>query len=183
MLKSALALTVDDLKVLADSPHPNIANAAISLILSRLSRLPHTSQMLTKDLVSSDPDTVRQAREAIHFIRNDESASFDTRSLPFSHMGYASPTRWSDVMSEGPEEDGRISPLARLRDELIGGNSVVVPSIEDPVAGWENVPRERALNGVEEDGDDAETRRRRREAMVLHEGSHAITRDDIIRPR
>jgi hypothetical protein len=56
----------------------------------------------------------------------------------------------------------------------------LVPSSQDPVAGWTNVPRERPVDG---DAEELERRRRRREAMVLHEGAGAVREDDIIRPR
>lgn len=52
-----------------------------------------------------------------------------------------------------------------------------IPSEDDPVAGWAAVPRERD-SSVE-----AELRRRRREAMVLHEGVGGFGEEDIIRPR
>lgn len=64
-----------------------------------------------------------------------------------------------------------------------GGNAWVggfVPSADDPVAGWTDVPRERPVGLNEEE---VERRRRRREAMVLHEGAGALREDDIIRPR
>jgi hypothetical protein len=48
------------------------------------------------------------------------------------------------------------------------------------VAGWVQVPRERpAVN----DAAEVERRRRRREAMVLHEGSGRVGEDDIFRPQ
>ena len=56
-------------------------------------------------------------------------------------------------------------------------DGVVVPSLQNPVAGWTNVPRERP-----DDGEEAERRRRRREVMVLHEGDGRVEETDIIRP-
>lgn len=102
-----------------------------------------------------------------------------------SPPGYVSPTRWSETDSNFDEDDGQISPLAGLRDELLGpsASDVIVPSVENPVAGWEDVPRQRASHGARGTGDGTEARRRRREAMVLHEGGGAVTRGDIIRPR
>ena len=58
---------------------------------------------------------------------------------------------------------------------------MVVPSAEDPVAGWTSVPRERPVDDVGDE--EVERRRRRREAMVLHEGSGRVVEGDIIRPR
>lgn len=174
---------MDDLRVLADSPHPNIANAAISLVLSRFARLPHATQTITKDLASDDPLICKRAQTAVHFLRNRENVPWDARGgLPLSPPGYATPTHWSEVLSEG-SEDGFGRRLSDVRDGEVDGGGVIVPSIEDPVAGWEDVPRERALNGTDGAGDDAEARRRRREAMVLHEGEGAVTGSDIIRPR
>lgn len=182
ILTPSPALTVHDLRILADSPHPNIANAAISLIISRFARLPHATQTITKDLASSDAATRQRAHTVVHFLRNYDDVPFDARgTLPISPPGYSSPTHWSDVLSE-PSEDGRAGSLPDLGAELVDGGGMIVPSIEDPVAGWENVPRERALSGNEE-ADDAEARRRRREAMVLHEGRGAVTGSDILRPR
>lgn len=184
-----LALTLPELKVLADSPHPNISNSAISLILSRISRHPKAGELIVKDLASKNPETSHRAREAIHYVRNTECSSFEDRQgLPISPDGYSSPLHWSDAESEAPDDDGLdrdgegdVSPLGALRDELLGSRDVV-PSIENPVAGWENVPRERGLR-TQADGSVAESRRRRREAMVLHEGAGAVTGDDIFRPR
>ena len=78
--------------------------------------------------------------------------------------------------------------LARRLSESPGGvmggdgwyGPTLVPSSQDPVAGWTNVPRERPVDG---DAEEMERRRRRREAMVLHEGAGAVREDDIIRPR
>lgn len=54
----------------------------------------------------------------------------------------------------------------------------LVPSEENPVAGWTNIPRERSGTRGE---DEAGRRRRRREAMVLREGDGGAVEDDIIR--
>ena len=54
--------------------------------------------------------------------------------------------------------------------------AVVIPSSENPVAGWTNVPRERPTES------EADARRRRREAMVLREIDGLVEESDIIRP-
>ena len=71
----------------------------------------------------------------------------------------------------------------RLADDAGGegwAEGMVIPSPQNPVAGWTNVPRERP---VDHDAEEFERRRRRREAMVLHEGSGQVVEGDIIRPR
>lgn len=134
--------------------------------------------MITKDLASDDAETRQRAHTAVHFLRYYDGGPLeDLGRLPIAPPGYSSPSRWSDGMRT-PSEDGFPRPFS-IRDEFVDGGGVVVPSIEDPVAGWENVPRERDGDG---DGD-ADARRRRREAMVLHEGAGAVTGQDIIRPR
>lgn len=76
------------------------------------------------------------------------------------------------------EELGVHSPL-REDDEvnrtMQAGLDVVIPSDDNPVAGWTNVPRERPAE------DEVERRRRRREAMVLRESDGRVEESDIIR--
>ena len=56
---------------------------------------------------------------------------------------------------------------------------VIVPSPASPVAGWTNVPRERS--SVEDAAlGRAEARRRRREAMVFHDGEGRAGEDIIV---
>lgn len=52
----------------------------------------------------------------------------------------------------------------------------VVPSIENPVAGWTNVPRARPQRA---DATEAEVRRQRREAVVVHNGSGELWEEDV----
>lgn len=66
--------------------------------------------------------------------------------------------------------DGWADPTASA------GTGTLIPSLENPVAGWTNVPRERPTES------EAERRRRRREAMVLREGEGGVEEGDIIRP-
>lgn len=70
----------------------------------------------------------------------------------------------------GPVPESEWVRAARERE-------LTIPSEEDPVAGWAAVPRERDSSA------EGELRRRRREAMVLHEGEGGLGEDDIIRPR
>ena len=174
--------------MLAESPDPNIANAAISLIVFRFARQPNASRSLLKDCDSTDETTRIQANQAAHFLRAwPLPPDLDRERLPFT-----TPSEDGDIFapSEAESDEGFVSVSRRLHDHLAGvrGGSdgwvnqhqEVVPSTEDPVAGWTNVPRERPLDDGEEDW---ESRRRRREAMVLHEGEGRVVEGDIIRPR
>ena len=109
------------------------------------------------------------------------------RTLP-----YAASDRMPDSPYHSPPPGLSLTTaeLARRLGDTGGGTAdgvgvrwpgeVLVPSSQNPVAGWTNVPRERPLNG---DDEEVERRRRRREAMVFHEGAGAVREDDIIRPR
>lgn len=73
----------------------------------------------------------------------------------------------------------------RLQADRIEAGSVeevgwVVPSIENPVAGWTDVPTQRLDPVANGDDDEVRRRRTRREAMVLHEGSGRLVEEDII---
>lgn len=136
---------------------------------------------------------------AINFLHDRPlPPELERQRLPYSPSGYASdslvvtlPARrrtarrlTSDSLA-GPEgtATGQEPPFEDLAEEAEADMDVVaereiVPSEENPVAGWTNVPRERPVAGE----DEAERRRSRREAMVLHEGEGGVLESDIIRP-
>ncbi|KAI7181657.1 hypothetical protein KC316_g8700 [Hortaea werneckii] len=64
------SISVETLKILADSPNPNIANSAISLIVTRFASAKSASEMLARDAYSSDPKLRSQARTAIAFLKD-----------------------------------------------------------------------------------------------------------------
>ena len=180
-------ISLEDLRVLAESPNPNISNAAINIIISRFSRLANAGNLLNKDCTSKSGEVRKRARTAVQFLRNQGvSLRALPQSPPRSH-------RLSSVDSLSTVDDapaGRTLSAAELARMLNGGAGGVeggdawvgqfVPSAADPIAGWTDVPRERPMEG---DDEESERRRLRREAMVFHEGLEALRESDIIRPR
>lgn len=159
------AIDLATLKTLATSPNTNIANAAMSLIITRFARTPYASMILGQDSRSKDPSIRNQARTAIAFINDwpwpfhaDRDAGFDLPWTPPRHH------------SADADDDGVELTLDSLPD-------LIHPTEVDEQ--FAEVRRPRAPH------DDVETdrRRRRREAMVLHEGGGGIVEADIIRPR
>lgn len=128
---------------------------AIDLILKRMQNH-RTSAEVTKlimaDVNSSDPNLRQRALTTLDFLTNEEVTSARSRT-------------WSDASSSSPH----------THDVVRSHSNTFAPSVQLPIAGWEAIPRERPVG-------DTEIRRRRREAVVLHEGAGDINEDDIIRP-
>ena len=150
-----------DLKILAESPYPNIANAATSLIVTRFLRNENeTYRDLMADFNSDDETAKRHAKQAIAFL-HDWGLPMDLersqRRLPEFEEGQNTPSSMGNLT---------------ILDEPI--ESPIVPTVQNPVAGWTNVPRERpSVDGNLEETPDMQ-RRRRREAMVMHDGSSEL---------
>ena len=187
-----LDISIKTLQTLAASTDPNIANSAISLLVSRVKRSQADMISIRKDLRSKDQETRRSATIAFDFLRQWPSGPEDIEplepgQLPFGlTFGTPGPNDGGTLWTPNDEE---MRELRSLGMEEIGFNpwrieeeeEEVVPSIENAVAGWTDVPRPRspAANG---DADEVERRRRRREAIVLHEGAGRLEERDIIRP-
>ena len=183
------AISLQTLKTLATSPNPSIAASATSLIVQRFAALPDASKLLANDANSGDEARSRQALTAIKFLRDWPSGPMfsDVVSIPdspaMSPCLEAMPGDREGGLTRTPES---LPDLFAVDGELVGAemdrmDGLIVPSREHPVAGWTNVPRERPPRT--ENLEELERRRRRREAMVLHEGSGRVNEDDIFRPR
>ncbi|KAK5124109.1 hypothetical protein LTR85_001812 [Meristemomyces frigidus] len=173
------------LKTLATSPNPNIANAAISLIVTRFAQMPSASQTLAQDSYSKDETIRRQARTAVTFLKDyplppygDGDTGFELPWTPTRHH----PADDDDAAFEWtPDSLPDLIDPREADEQLTLGDGV--RAIPTPVGRWSDgtgdIPEPRAAHGALE----TERRRRRREAMVLHEGSGGIVEGDIIRPR
>ncbi|KAK3714672.1 hypothetical protein LTR37_007652 [Vermiconidia calcicola] len=184
----------------SESTETNIANTAISVIIERFSKQdPNAYQNIVRDLRSKNERTREQAKMAINFLHDRPlPPALERQRRPYSPLGYASdslvvtlPARRRTArhltsddlarpegMATGP--DPSFEDLAEEAEAQMDSTAEreIVPSEENPVAGWTNVPRERPVAGE----DEAERRRNRREAMVLHEGEGGVLESDIIRP-
>jgi hypothetical protein len=139
---------------------------------------------IRKDLRSKDQATRRAATVALDFLREwgDEP---DSPLWPSSSAVRPEEPREEDVFWSGSRAAQIITRSERVEANpwLDPDNDTdIVPSIENPVAGWTNVPRQR-MSIDDRDSEEAQARRRRREAMVLHEGEDEVREGDIIRPR
>lgn len=128
--------------------------------------------MLTKDSYSQDEVLRRQARTAVSFLKDWPLPPGAEHDLPSTPLGFRN------------DDDDRPASFEWTPDSL--------PDLIDPadvdereraVAGWERVLHAHPGSRVAYDAVETERRRRRREAMVLHEGSGRIEEGDIIRPR
>ncbi|RMX73043.1 hypothetical protein D0869_14001 [Hortaea werneckii] len=159
------SISVETLKILADSPNPNIANSAISLIVTRFASAKSASEMLARDAYSTG-----RYRRALIGIRRWKCPG--PRTVP--HEDTASVMMLTDDFA-GIE--WMPETLPELIDSgMVDGGAVRRTGME-VVGGLHSRPRMLA------EDDEAERRRRRREAMVLHEGGGRVVEDDIIRPR
>lgn len=136
-------------------------------------------QSVQTDTASSDPTLRGKARTALSFLRSWAAGDPLGRLSPHEGIGrrgggISDAALSPSVLSNDYEFDLGTAPesdwIRASRDRGF------IPSEDDPVAGWAAVPRER------DDSADAELRRRRREAMVLHEGVGGLEEEDIIRP-
>ena len=165
-------ISLENLKILAESPDPNISNAAISLIVSRFRKSPEAKMAMIRDHQSKDKEIYNRAKTANDFLAQ------------WGDLPGSAPRRHSRSVSLDSSPQVSIEEDTPLTDDGGGGaewaDGIVVPSPLNPVAGWTDVPRERPLSG---DVDELERRRNRREAMVLHEGAGSLAESDIIRPQ
>ena len=177
------AISLENLKLLADSPNTNIANAATSLIVERFVKHPNAAQSLAKDFISPDEETRNRANLINSFLiewgfPSGLMAPKSRRcSLPLIPTSPPLLTSNSEMELTTEQLSRRLGDGDGQGAEWAAG--VLIPSPLNPVAGWTNVPRERPVD--ENDGDEVERRRRRREAMVLHEGAGRVVEGDIIR--
>lgn len=170
---SWLGISLEHLKLLTESPNFNIANAATGLVVDRFMRDGDAYRSFMRDLHSEDEATRHRARLTRDFLRTWPAKS--------GHILPRYPPSRSDSgrsLSDGGDLTDEESRLHDGEANLLydGEINVVIPSDDDPVAGWTNVPRERPT------ADEAERRRRRREAMVLRESEGGVEESDIIRP-
>ncbi|KAI6866755.1 hypothetical protein D0864_13178 [Hortaea werneckii] len=177
------SISVETLKILADSPNPNIANSAISLIVTRFASAKSASEMLAQDAYSSDPKLRSQARTAIAFLKDwplpPGSDRDPTLDMPWTPDR---PSRGYGLRDDADEDDfAGIEWMPETLPELIDSGMVDGGAVRrtgmEVVGGLHSRPRMLA------EDDEVERRRRRREAMVLHEGGGRVVEDDIIRPR
>lgn len=178
------------LKTLATSPNPNISKSATDLITARCVKAEGLVQSIRVDAASSDPTLQRKARTAMKFLRS-WTVGIEVGNMTPPGIGNLDgtmdPELSPSVLSiddlyepQIPPSRGRPHQWAHAQSFLhprSDREDLLIPSEDDPVGGWAAVPRERNASV------DAELRRRRREAMVLHEGMGGLGEDDIIRPR
>lgn len=166
------AISLDALRALATSPHQNISKSATDLLVARCILAEGLLDSVRADIKSSDADVRRAARTTNSFLRSwADGAGIDWRSRRPGARG-------GDGFADADLSPSVLSiESADEFEDSAGAGEALVPSEDDPVAGWAAVPRERAGSG------DGEMRRRRREAMVLYGGLGSPGEEDIIRPR
>ncbi|KAL1585406.1 hypothetical protein WHR41_05762 [Cladosporium halotolerans] len=166
------SISLDALRALATSPHQNISKSATDLLVARCILAEGLLDSVRADIKSSDADVRRAARTTNSFLRSwADGAGIDWRSRRPGARG-------GDGFADADLSPSVLSiESADEFEDSAGAGEALVPSEDDPVAGWAAVPRERAGSG------DGEMRRRRREAMVLYGGLGSPGEEDIIRPR
>ncbi|KAK4565521.1 hypothetical protein LTR86_004138 [Recurvomyces mirabilis] len=188
--KPERAIDLNVLRTLATSPNPKIANAAKAFIIQRFQEDNQATAVHEAGLISDDIH-VRNRADMV----NQYLSSFDAGdSLGDPGVGYEYALRARQRAQRvlgGPTDitarpRSRRGPLPDHMDDydvteittpdslpdlvgIEGTEAMIVPSPLDPVAGWTDVPRERTVSPGREDA--AEARRRRREAVVVHDGT------------
>lgn len=177
-----------ELHKIIQSPDPNLANAALALLISRVRRSPAVIESMRKDLRSQNEETRRLATTAFDFMRGwpGDTSEFERSPsrLPYDNFGRGAPrgsVRGDLVANQELARRLQAGGImtATAEDGPDGEGELIVPSIENPVAGWTDIPRQRPASIADSDGDEIRRRRTRREAMVLHEGSGSIVEEDI----
>lgn len=167
--------------------------------MSRLLRDKAECKSLVEDLHSKDHETAARANRAAKYLRewplppdfqgerlrdlhlpdpddNDDLAENDFIGT-MARLGL-------DLDEDKDEDEDEDAPPGRLSPVLgVDGNVTYqefVPSVRNPVAGWTSVPRERPINGDDDNDGEVEARRRRREAVVVYEGEEEVEQAGII---
>ncbi|CAK4032756.1 Hypothetical predicted protein [Lecanosticta acicola] len=176
-------ISLTTLGTLATSPNPSIATAAKSIIIRRFAGLPNATEILETDLHSKNDVVRRRARQAVAYLDEwDEDIApdqFDVEELPPASGGY--------IRQEEMREVGRL----RRQIQLLEGSGMSQDDVDLAMEGIMSRLEELGFSDVSQLGlaspivglnADAEARRNRREAIVLHEGAGRIEEDDIIQP-
>ncbi|KAF2482333.1 hypothetical protein BDY17DRAFT_324622 [Neohortaea acidophila] len=210
-------MSLENLKILADSPDYHISTAAAEIVVERIVRQPEAIRSIVNDATQSEDKQLQaHARQALSFLRPFRNArryaevrrNWEPYPEFGEHSGNSTPSvhpvpehvraafaslqdlraeraafsSLQDLQAAGDRAAFEsLQELRAERDARMQGSldePLLVPSEENPVAGWTNVPRERSGTRGE---DEAGRRRRRREAMVLREGDGGAVEDDIIR--
>lgn len=173
--------------MLATSPNPNISNAAISLIVSRIGVTPGAMDSILKDKRSDDEVTRRRAQTAIDFMQEWETPiGGNTYAVPDSpvdreHDSMSDQIWTSHGLLEGEVGEAPDSSLLSRQDWTMLGP----PLRRNAGLGTRDDPQPHPLSNVTNASslpNSPETRRQRREAMVLHEGEGEVEAGDIIGP-
>ncbi|KAH0288617.1 hypothetical protein KCU62_g5024, partial [Aureobasidium sp. EXF-3399] len=169
------SISLEALSTLVTSPNQEISNAATSLLLSRFTQDHKATSHLTEDLFSPKPSVRTSAKRILDL--------FDTSAIDLY------PLNDNTVASIHDKSDPTYQTMCRAYFKAVRKYRQVH---ESPAA----------LDELRGDADDAgvshaagrarfqassnheaEVRRHRREAMVLHEGGGVIGSQDIIHPR
>jgi len=164
------AVALQDLKVLAMSPSPNISNTAITMIADRVSQHPGLWRTITEESKSPNERIRQRALRTIRFLDDW------TMNSPFPAMrgGRDIPP----IPARDPEWGGESRGIVSSLEDIGAAADLFAPGAAAPSAGWDRVPSERPP--ATHSADEAARRRSRREAMVLHEGDGRINESDII---
>lgn len=158
--------------------------------MQRFAQLPEASQLLARDAYSTDEKLRKQARTAIEFLRDWPSGPLLREAVSILDSPNLSPRLTGRISDETNGDVGRTpdsipdlitvdrEPVVAEMDRVDG---LTMSNVPNAVAQWMSVPRERPPGTA--DAAELERRRRRREAMVLHEGGGHVNEDDIFRPR
>jgi len=188
------SISLETLKTLASSHNENIANSAINLIIARFIELPNAHEIIAQDASSSNETIRRKARSTIAFLKTwplppgtsgqhiPVELPRDTSLIPPPDPPPQTIDEWEAYFRSRPID---LSSAGMAREDNL--EEWMVPSSERPIAGWTAIPRALPLHDHSDIANAMESydtiqRRRRREAMVLHEGPGGIGESDIIRP-
>ncbi|KAG9517789.1 hypothetical protein KCU93_g8601, partial [Aureobasidium melanogenum] len=198
------SISLEALSTLVSSPNQDISSSATSLILSRFAQDDSATSSLTTDLCSSSADTRLRTKRTLDLFDSLAADIYPLNDSVVSSLHEKSnPT--VQVMCRAylkaarKYRQGRLASLVEIAEAVEestrithGDNNGVassttseLPALDELDVIDDEVPHAAAARArfQASSNHEAEVRRQRREAMVLHEGGGNIGSDDIIHPR
>ncbi|XPS70276.1 hypothetical protein M3J07_002505 [Ascochyta lentis] len=161
-------ISPSSLLTLATSPNTEISTSATKILCERFYAHEAARRALLRDLGSGDVRVARRARRAVGVLRGVGVFGFRVEEVGGrggggaggAFAGFGRGHVWDDVDGRG---DGDVDGDVDVDD--------------DDVEGWDTTAlRERGVGAV---GSERDVRRRRREAVVIHEGEGRVGEGDV----